>query len=81
MTDSITVSEHLDAELAAARSAGRLAHALGRSAAPALDATVREQLAGLPVGSERGMAAMRAFSAGYQAGVDAEVAALLAETA
>lgn len=67
--------------IAAAEAAGRAAFHADRPAAPALDATIRALLAGIPVGSGLGMDIMRAFSSGFRAEVEAEVAELLTTVA
>lgn len=58
---------------------GRDAYANGRMRAPALDATVRDALVGLPIGSPEAHQVMRAFTDGWDAAADAAALAALAE--
>ena len=57
---------------------GKAAHANDELRAPAANAQVMAALAGLPVGSKEGMRIMRDFTKGFDMGVEAECAAILA---
>ena len=57
---------------------GKAAHANGALRAPDMNAQVMEAIAGLPVGSPETMRIMRDFTKGFDMGVMAECAAILA---
>ena len=57
---------------------GKAAHANDELRAPAANAHVMEALAGLKVGDPKAMQIMNDFTKGYEMGIEAECAAILA---